>query len=196
MPIRFIIISIFCLLVPDVRAQEQKPLKGSVITKLDNAWFGNGTFTNIRNNRDTCEAWVRRLKSGNLSTDELKNSYDQVKIAYDAVLDIMIEDINQANNIGEIYRFFVDSKERKNEYKELSDRAEKLCIVFINASFDATMDDNFGSGIIAQFIFNTWIDALIPDIVQKITEAFRDAVKDYYIKRINSLRFEEWDKIH
>jgi hypothetical protein len=195
MPIRFILISFFCLFVPDIRAQVQKPLKGSVITKLDNAWFGNGTFTNIGNNRDTCEAWVRRLKSRKLANDELKNSYGQAKTAYDAVLDTMIADIKNAKNVGEVYRFFVDSKERKTEYKRLSDDADKLCVVFINASIDACMNDNLGAGIIAQFIFNTWIDALVPDIVKKIAEVFRDAVKEYYIKRINSLRFKEWDKI-
>jgi hypothetical protein len=196
MTYRLIIFAIFWFLASVIRAQEQKPLKETVVSKLDNAWFGNGTFTIIRNNRDSCNAWVRRLKTKELETEDLKSSYEQVKIAYDAVLDAMIEDINKANSIGEVYRFFVDSKERKTEYKKLSDEADRLCVIFINSSIDACMDDNFGSGIIAQFIFNTWVDILIPDIVQKITEAFRDALKEYYIKRLNSLRFEEWDKIH
>lgn len=193
---RLVIISIFYLLLSDVKAQEQKPLLSSVVSRLDNAWFGNGTFTTIRNNRDTCKAWVKRIKMKGVDNDELKQSYEEVKTAYDAVLDIMIDDVNKANNVGEVYRFFADSKERKTEYKKLSDEADKLCVSFINASFDACMDDNLGAGIIAQFIFNTWVDVLIPDIVQKITEAFRDALKAYYIKRINSLRFEDWSKIN
>lgn len=178
-----------------LEAQKQAPLKDNIKGKLDNAWFGSGTFSTIRNNRDTCTAWVRRLKSKDLGTDEFKSSYEQVKSAYDAVLDIMIEDVNKANSVGEVYQFFVKSKDRKNEYAKLCGEADGFCAAFINSSMDAYSGENMGSGLIAQFIFTNFVEMLVPDIIQKIAEVFRDALKEYYVARIDSLRFEEWDRI-
>lgn len=193
---RSILLLVFCAFTLGMYAQEQKPLKKDIREKLDDAWFGNGTFSVIRNNRDTCEAWVLRLKSKNIGSEELRKSYQKTRSAYDAVLDAMIADVKKANSVGDIYVFFVESKDRKTEYKKLSDQAEKHYVEFVNAAFIACTENEFGSsGRLAQFIFSTWIDVLVPDLVQKIAEVFRDAIKEYYIRRINDLRFREWDKV-
>ena len=175
--------------------QGQKPLKEKLRTKLDNAWFGDSLIYHFRNNKEVCEQWVRCLKQKGLETDELRESYEVAKTSYDAVLDAMALDVEKANTVGEIYSFVATSSRRKEEYRILSAVAERKCAEFIEQASHACVGDTFAAGIIAQFIFNTFIDTLVPDFVQRLSEVFRDAVKAYYLDRINGLRFNEWEKV-
>jgi hypothetical protein len=172
--------------------QEQQALRKVQKKKLDSDWSINRTIKSISNNRDTCEAWVRRLKEKQVETEDHKQRYVQVKQAYDFLLDQMIQDISEINNMAELYQFIASSNDRTYGYKRECMYADRLCVEFINASFLTLHGDIFTS---QAFAMNAWLDFFIPGFVSRISDMFREAIKNYYIKKLNGLRFYGWEKV-
>lgn len=170
--------------------QEQKPLTQRITTRLDNAWFGNGTVIKIRENQTKCETLVRRLKSSGKVSDDLINKYMNAKAAYDIVLDTMLNDVNRAESVLDIFNLLARSQERKNRYNELGQKADQVCVIF-KTSAETVLNDNMG--LIDDII--SWTQAIIPSWIRTLAVELRDALKFYYKNRINSLRLKDWSSI-
>ena len=196
MKLKSILLLLFLAVAMMGSAQDQQPLRKRTRERLDKAWIGDSTAIKIKYQRSICEEQIRLLKRKELESEELKALYAEAKEAYDMVLDQMIDDISKTATIGEFVAYFGGSSTRKVEYNKLLKLAETKSISFLNASTLAMEDETFASGIFFNVLYNVFIDALIPDFVQQLTEGLRDSIKEYYIKRINSLRFDEWRKIN
>jgi hypothetical protein len=185
---------IFMMILGAMQAvgQDQLPLKKAHKRKIDKEWTLNRTLKSIRNNRDTCEVWIKRLKDTQLETADHKARYLEVKRAYDVLLNGIIKEIAAINSMGDWYQFMISAEDRKNAYRRECMYADRLCIEFINASFITVHGDLFAQ---QEEVMNAWLDLVMPGLVRNMSALFLESLKNYYIRKLEGLRFYPWEKV-
>ena len=149
------------------------------------------TIKAIKKNREECEKLVRELKYTGKGSESLIKQYEITKLGYDAVLDAMISDINQASTIGGLVEYLIkDRKQRRTVYADLSRIANESCKEFITNAHNALAKEK---GPIKDLI--DWAFSLLPKWITEISDASFEVVRKILIKKLEEIRFKDWKEI-
>jgi hypothetical protein len=131
------------------------------------------------------ENLVRELKSRDLGKDNVRKAYEDTRVAYNAVLDMMTDDINAVRNIAAFGVF--DANRRY--YGDL-ERARSKGSAFYGLAND-TLDD----GIMRSPGFITFLMLEVYPLIKTVHDRSLDYCKKRMEYRIRQSKFKSWAEI-
>jgi thioredoxin-related protein len=150
-------------------------------------------FKKIQATQTECVGLVKRVKSANITDRNLIAKYEATKTAFDKVIDAMETDVKNASTISGLVQELVTRKEKRETYKTLADNAGGVYQEFKMSAYRSLSMGMPVGGLLKDML--DWFTDLMPPIVRKITNEALNIVKDLFIKKLETLRFQTWDNI-
>ena len=149
------------------------------------AFFKEKFFEQIDEERADYEEMVRKLKARGLEKDNLKRAYADARIAYNAVLNMMSDDINAVRNIAAFGLFDAETR----YYADL-ERARKS-----GSAFYELAEKELNDGIMGDAGFVTFLVLEVYPLIKNVHDRSLEYCKKRMTARIKQSTFKTWGEI-
>lgn len=149
------------------------------------AFFKEKFFEQIDSERSNYEKLVRELRSNGLEKDNLRRAYADTRIAYNAVLDLMRDDINAVRNIVGFATFDAETR-----YYDDLQRARKTGSLFYELA-EKELDD----GVLRDPGFVAFLLLEVYPLIKKVHDSSLEYCKRRMTVRIQQSRFKSWAEL-
>jgi NAD-dependent DNA ligase len=174
-------------------SQKSKLKKSDIeyMDKLKVSLNTNQILNAITERRSECELLVSMIKIYNKSSEELVNSYSEVQIAYNNLLDIMISDVENIQSIGDLVNSYLISDFSKKEIlrSHLEYANQESALFITDAKSQLEIDGSF-LGIMIDIA-----SQFLPGFIQNFTQRAIYAMKSVIVGKIENCRFKDWGDI-
>jgi hypothetical protein len=160
--------------------------RDSRVQQFVDSFFKEKFFEQIDEERQEYEGMVKKLKEKGLEKASIKKAYEETRIAYNAVLDLMIADINATRNIAGFATFDADSR-----YNYDLERARKKGKSFYAGASDELDEEEYMSSAAAI----SFVMLKLYPLLKQVHDRSLDYCKRRMDSRIQQSKFRSWSDI-